>query len=210
MATMSDLLSVVDVAFETTALGLARWPDPHAGRSPSDDEYSRVTEPDKWRILGARVDAWLVALERLDLATIDRDEEIEWTDDPRTSICRTDVATPKAPNGLRLVVARSRIKDIEDAGVTVAVGNPATYVTAIPPCGCDACDHGSQSELASLDRYLASVVSGVFRRLTADERIITVIEAGGWSATGPTTLDEVNAILDHPVGWTELSGAAWL
>src|SRR4051794_31632987 len=58
----ADLVAAVDAAFAFTGRGLLRWADPHQARSPRDEKYSRVTNPAKWRIVGARADAWLVAL----------------------------------------------------------------------------------------------------------------------------------------------------
>ena len=74
-----DLLTAVDSEFEVTGASLVGWPDPHDGRSPDNDEYSRVTNPARWLILGARTDAWLVALERLGLATIERNVIVQAT-----------------------------------------------------------------------------------------------------------------------------------
>jgi hypothetical protein len=58
-------------------------------------------------------------------------------------------------------------------------------------------------------------VRGSFRRLTRGERNITVIEDGGWRASGFRTTarrigHQVDAILADPNGWDELSGLSWL
>jgi hypothetical protein len=57
-----ELLAAVDAAFAVTGRGLIPWPHPHPDRAPLDEEYSRVLDAAKWRIIGARAEAWLVAL----------------------------------------------------------------------------------------------------------------------------------------------------
>jgi hypothetical protein len=78
VVTEAELLASVDAAFEVTRVGLVLWPDPHPDRSPLDHEYSRTTDPNKWRIIGARADAWLVALVEASLATVERDAAVDW------------------------------------------------------------------------------------------------------------------------------------
>jgi Family of unknown function (DUF6226) len=203
------LLAAVDAAFEITGRGLARWPDPHADRSPRDDEYSRLNDPGKWRLVGARADAWLVALTDTGLAAVEHDTSIQWRATPGTVISRSDRIVPFAAGALSLVVARSRLGDIDDAGVTLGVGDPAICVTWFPHCGCDACDSGSQDELDRLDAYVSSIVSGAFRRLFAGDREITVLGDGVWSASGTFGRHEVDAIAADPTGWNEVGGSAW-
>jgi hypothetical protein len=205
----SELLSAVDAAFEVTGRGLARWPDPQPDRPPLDEEYSRVTNAGKWRIVGARADAWLVALADARLAAVERDEDVHWKAAPRTAISRTDRLVPYAAGARPLVVARSRIDGTDDAGVTLGVGHPAVCVARIPSCGCDACDSGAQPEIDQLDAVILPVVLGAFRRLSKGSGVITVFGDGSWSATGVRARD-VPAILAEPSGWDELSGTSWL
>ena len=209
MVSEAELLAAVDAAFEITARGLEPWPDPHPDRPPLDAEYSRVTNPGKWRIIGARADAWLVALADTGLALVDGDTPVHWRAPPGTAISRTDQAVPYATGALPLVVARSRIEDIDDAGVTLGVDRPAVCVTWIPCCGCDACDDGAQYELDQVDAHILSIVSGRFRRLTKGDREITVSGDAEWSATDLAPC-HVPAILANPRGWDEISGTSWL
>ena len=72
MAEVAVLRERVEAVFEETSRGLPRWPDPHPNRSTMPDEaYSRVTDAAKWRILAARTDAWIAALVRAGLATVE-------------------------------------------------------------------------------------------------------------------------------------------
>jgi hypothetical protein len=207
--TETELLAAVDAAFEITGRGLAQWSDPHPDRSSLDEEYSRLTDPGRWRIIGARIDAWLLALVDAGLAAVEREAAIRWRVKPGTVISRTERLAPAAAGALPLVVARSRLGDIDDAGVTLGVGDPANCLAWFPECGCDACDSGSRDELDRLDDHVRSIVSGAFRRLSARDREITVI-GKGWSASGKFDRYEIDAIIADPTGWDEVAGTSWL
>lgn len=216
MADVEELQAAVEAAFLQTGRGSARWPDPNPDRSLMPDEaYSRVTNPAKWRILGNRTDAWLIALVRAGLATVEPDAAVTWATQARPVISRAERAIPVATGALELVFAHSRIGDVDDAGVVLGVGIPAECVNWFPNCGCDACDSGSQNELDHLDSHILGVVTGSFRRLTHREAVITVIGDGGWSATGFSRTRrrigrQVEAVLANPRGWNELTGSSWL
>lgn len=207
---MAALVATVERAFTQTSAGLARWPDPHPDRSPADEEYSRLLDPAKWRIVGARADAWLVALVDAGLAVVEPDAAITWRTKPGPVISRAERAVPLAAGALPLIVAHSRLGEVDDGGVVLGIGHPAACITWFPDCGCDACDSGSQNELDHLDAHLVGIVSGAFRRLSDGTREITVIGDGGWSASGRFARREVDAVLADPDGWNELAGTSWL
>lgn len=207
---MAALIATVERAFTQTSAGLARWPDPHPDRSPADEEYSRLLDPAKWRIIGARADAWLVALVDTGLAVVEPNAAITWQTKPRLAISRADRAVSLAAGALPLVVAHSKLGDVDDAGVVLGVGHPVVCITWFPECGCDACDSGSQTELDYLDTHIVGIVTGVFRRLSDGTREITVIGDGGWSASGRFARREIDAVLADPDGWNELAGTSWL
>ena len=184
MTTEPELLTAVELAFEITGRGLRPWPDPHPDRSPLAEQYSRLLDPAKWRIIGARSDAWSKALTDNGVAVIERDVSVDWQDPPGPAITRTDRIVPVAAGALPIVVARSRLDDIDDAGVVLGVGHPSVLVALFPDCGCDACDSGSQDELDHLDRHMLGIVAGRFRRLTRRGRQITTIDADGSSGSG--------------------------
>lgn len=165
MDRFAQLLVDVDAAFATTARGLRQWDDPHPDRMPLDEEYSRVLDPAKWRIICARVDAWIAALVAAGLALVERDVDVAWIDPPGTVVYRTDRLVPTRSGALPIVFARSRIEGVEDAGVTIGAGDPAATVEMIPDCGCDACDSGSDDVLEQIDRSIGGVVRGEFRHL---------------------------------------------
>jgi hypothetical protein len=210
MVTEHQLFATVGTAFAMARRGLAQWPDPHPDRSPQDEEYSRLTDPAKWRIVGARANAWVTALVDLGLAEAHTDVQLRWHEPPGTVVSRAARVTPRAAGAIPLIVARSRLGHVDDAGVTLGAGHPAVCIAGIPDCGCDACDSGSQDALDELDDYIFSVVSGAFRRLSSGEREITVIGGGRWGASGRFARGDVGAILDNPAGWDEVAGASWL
>ena len=95
MVSESRLLEVVDQAFRTTARGLDRWPDRHADpqggrREPFDEEYSRLTDPARYRLIEARVDAWIAALEELGVASCRRRVNVGWSTAAARFVTRTD------------------------------------------------------------------------------------------------------------------------
>lgn len=209
MVTEIELLGAVDAAFKVTRRGLASWPDPHPDRLPHDEEYSRLADPTKWRIIGARADAWLAATADLGLVTVQRDVKVQWAALPSTVVSRTDRSTPHATGALPLVLARSQVGTVDDAGITLGVGDPAICMAWFPHCGCDACDSGSQDVLDDLDAHIRGVVTGAFRRLSSGDREVTIIGHGQRSASGVRGRD-VDAVLADPAGWDELAGTSWL
>jgi hypothetical protein len=221
---MGHVMTALQAAFARTAAGLEHWDDPHPppDRIVAEEEYSRVTNPSRWCIVGARADAWIDALVEVGLATVERDADPRWVEPPPTVVTRTDLVTPSIDGGLPLVICRSRIEDVPDAGVTLGAGDPAVRLAFIPDCGCDACDSGSQDVLEHLDSYVRSVVTGEFRSLRRGRQSIMVLEDGGWqgsnvaSRRGGRTRDRVAKILagptrwDGPNGWDEVTGPSWL
>lgn len=210
MVTEQELLVAVDAAFKETGRGFDPWPDPHGEEGPADDEYSRLTDPGRYRIIGARADAWMQALAALGLATVDRGATVRWLSEVGVVFHRTDVVEPNAAGAWPLVVSRSRLGDVPDAGVWLGRQVPATTVVWLPQCGCDACDSGSDAELGQLDRHIGGIVTGSYRHLSRRGREITALGSREWAASGLGAGDDVQAILDHPAGWDVAQGASWL
>jgi hypothetical protein len=76
------LLAEVDRAFQVSGADTPGWPDPHPDRSPAEDEYSRCSNPGKYRILDTRIEAWAQVLSR-GLATVEEMPAGPWIDAPR-------------------------------------------------------------------------------------------------------------------------------
>lgn len=206
---MNDLERAVDGAFARTARGLSSWPDPHPDRSPLKEEYSRVLDPSKWRIVEARAEAWCQAAVEVGVATLERDADVLWAKDGPAPYRRIDRLVPHVAGGLPLVLAYAGLGGTVHAGITIALGDPAVVVGRSPDCGCDACDSGSDNELDHVDEQIRMVVSGEVRHLTAGDRTI-VSFSNGWSASGSFGRQEVQTILAGAAGWDEVSGPSWI
>ncbi len=207
---MQLLTDAVDAEFAVTASDHHGWPDPHPDRSPADEEYSRVTGPSRWRILGDRADAWTSVLAGHGLAMVEPRVAVAWAASGSfPDVTRADRLVPSASGAVSLVIARSRIDSVPDAGVTLGVSDPAIPFAWIPDCGCDACDSGSQDALDELDSYIGAIVDGSFRYLWRGARNIMVTGDGMRRGSGLRGR-EVAAVLADPAGWREISGVSWL
>ena len=150
---------------------------------PREEEYSRVTNPQRWEILAVRAEAWLEALTDAGLAEMEPEADVVWQEPPRIDVARTIRAVPRVPGAIPLVVAMTGFEEVEWPGVAIGAGDPATVLEVIPDCACDACDSGSQDALDVLDEYVLSVVTGAFRKLWRGRQEITVYSEHhmGWS-----------------------------
>lgn len=157
-------------------LALASWPDPHPGMtSPRREEYSRVTEPERFRIGPARARAWAntladvpgVQIERLAPAPLDEDGHLGRFD-------RGVRLTSSRPGTLPLLLLERDVR-VAGSGATLAVLHicvvePTIAIDRVPDCGCDACDSGSADLLCQVDDTIGHVVGGPF----------VVLRSSGW------------------------------
>lgn len=210
MVTGGDLGATVDRAYAELGRELPRWPDPWPDRSPPEDAYARVTNPQKWWIIGARFAAWMRALEDTGLARIRRDVDVTWMSPPGPQISGCDEVVPVAAGAQRVVVAHSHLGGLADGGIVLGVGARVVSVGIFPDCGCDACDSGSAAELARIDACMAGIVGGTFRCLTRRSAVLTTFGDGAWSASPAMKRVQRERVLADPAGWDELSGSPWL
>jgi hypothetical protein len=201
-----ELIEAVEVAFERLSFDLTRWPDPHPDRNPDDSEYERVTNAERYRIVGARAEAWAVAVAQLGLA--DSQGRVEWVEPPQTDFRRPVMIVPNAVGALPVVIARHRLGDCDDAGLTLGVGSPALPIMFLPDCGCDACDSGSQDLIDVVDEYFHAIVTGKFRRLSKGDRVITIV--GDRRSCSNINRRRTDAVLKHPENWDDITGTSWL
>lgn len=126
---MAEFQRAVDEAFDRRAADLPRWADPHPDRMPFDEEYSRVTDPERWRIVPARAEAWCEAAVALGAGTLQRDVAVRWATDVRMPFERVDRLVPRRPDAVPLVLGYSAFEHEEGpAGVTLGIGDPAVVV----------------------------------------------------------------------------------
>jgi len=189
----------------------ASWPDPHEGGSPSQDEYSRVTEPARYRIVGARADAWARALVSLELATEERtDAPAGWRGPVGATASRL---VPHAAGALPLIVVRGEFENTPDTVVVLhADAAEPLYLGIEPDCGCDARDRGSEDLLEAIDDLYIDVIAGDFVHVSGPG---WTARAGRnrWETSGdvPDDMEKVfaDATAGRPTPFSVVTGAAW-
>lgn len=197
------LLPAVESHFAARPDGLATWPDPHPDRDPPEEEYSRCLDPGKYRIIGARVQAWATALAEAQIAA------------------RVDHASgfdivPRRPGAVPITVAITGFEGLADNGLTLSVDSPGGSVELLrlPDCGCDACDSGSADLLTQVDEFFLHVLDGGVYKITGGRGREVTTAYQGWSASGSFRGDEAEQwIADARAGrsrYEVLSGTPWL
>ncbi|MCV7524892.1 DUF6226 family protein [Micrococcus luteus] len=153
-----------EVARRYAALDLPAWPAPHPdGAPPREEEYSRVTDPQRYRIAGARARVWAEVLAEAGAAVAP--DPVRGI--PLAEAGRADLAVP-VDGALRVAppagvdgaspwwLLETDVPQDDDGGVLpvlrVAVGAPGQVHALLPDCGCDACDPGSDELLEAVDQ----------------------------------------------------------
>jgi hypothetical protein len=156
------------VAVSYDRLGMPSWPNPHPGTaSPREEEYSRVTDPGRYRIVHARSRMWAdrlgdlpgIQVETLAPAPLDAEGRLGRFD-------RGVRVTSSRPGTLPLLLLErdAPLSDQEAslAVLYVSVVRPEVAVAFLPVCGCDACDPGSDDVLDAVDEAIGNVIGGPF------------------------------------------------
>lgn len=152
-----------------TAMDPRPWPPPREPMdSPRDEEYSRVTDPARYRIVHQRATAWAEAAEALLGATYEAVPIPDGDDAPtswRVPVASSwRLASPRPGTiPLHLHATASPQPTGMLTGLVVAVGRPGFDLELIPDCGCDACDWGSDGLLEQVDELIAAVLTGELR-----------------------------------------------
>jgi Family of unknown function (DUF6226) len=173
-------------SFAVTGATTPPWPDPHPdGQMPLQEEYSRCLNPGKYRLLAARLEAWLHALTRLGLGVAHEVPNLDqaWRDGPVDDIDHAISVRPVREGALSLLVGFQEFDGVLDAAVVLGAGEPAVWLLTQPVCGCDACDDGSDYLLDELDDHVLAVVTGELVHV-ASKRGTIVATRSGWSADG--------------------------
>lgn len=162
----SELQARVAVSFE--GLDLPSWPDPRPDRaSPREEEYSRVTDPARYRIVHARAQVWAAVLVNAVGASAERLTPPSAPGDDRFGAFERGVRlVPDRPGALPLVLLERNVAT-EAGGATYAVleigvARPDVVVETHPDCGCDSCDSGSSDLLDAIDATIDAVVGGPY------------------------------------------------
>lgn len=146
------------------------WPPPRAGdEPPRDEEYSRCTDPGRYRVVHERGRLWAEVLGELPGVTVEEtgpggiptlagDPPLTPTPYERGLRVRCD-----RPGTLPLLLLERSVPqgDGQDQAVLhVCVGDPRAGLTSQPGCGCDACDDGSEAMLGAIDDQVLVAVGG--------------------------------------------------
>ena len=154
------------VAVSYDRLGMPSWPDPHpGGEPPASEEYSRVSAPERYRIVQARASAWVECLsavpgieaEPIAPAAINEARQM-------SSVIRAVRLSSTRPATLPLLLVAREVP-LEGAAGTMTVldicaARTSVVLGMLPDCGCDACDSGSDSLLEAIDDTISDFVSG--------------------------------------------------
>lgn len=207
----APLLAAVDEAFVETGRDTPGWPDPHPDREPREEEYSRVTDAGRYRILGARVDAWSRALSGSGLADTVAASDQPWVGGyhigARHPVRRL---APRRPGGLSILFATTHV-DGAPFGLEVGLGRgeelPVT-LDLVPDCGCDACDSGSADLLEVVDGWVLTVARGGVVHARRGTHCATRT-LDGWSATEVPDASWLDESARVPEGVERWVGAPW-
>jgi hypothetical protein len=206
------LLPAVDEAFARLRGDLADWPDPRPdGRRPAEEEYSRVTDPERYRLLGARADAWIEVLTARGTASavVTDPDQVAWVGSIHGRFDRVTVLHGRA--GTQPVsVAWAPSQSAEEAFVQVGVGQPAHVLESQPDSGCDACDTGSADLLETVDGAFILALDGGVYVVREDDRVVRRT-LDGWSSSG---VSDAERWLDDAVAGRRtdgvVAGEPWL
>ncbi|MDY6054530.1 DUF6226 family protein [Micrococcus sp.] len=157
-----------EVARRFAALDMPSWPAPHAEDSaPAEEEYSRVSEPERYRIVIERARLWAQVLAEAGAVVVPEAVRsapaFPWNpeEEPVQRALRVD--PPAGVAGAAPWWLLESDVPQNDGGtlpvLRVAVGRPDQVREALPDCGCDACDPGSADLLDAVDEAVLGAVS---------------------------------------------------
>ncbi|KQO47679.1 MULTISPECIES: DUF6226 family protein [unclassified Frigoribacterium] len=204
----TDVIAEVTRRFDSHSSAGKQWNDPHEHSDIVEEEYSRVTEPERYAVVGARARSWIDALEGLGLGTAQIVEAPPWAYGP--SAARAVRVTPVTVDALSILVVMGSTEGIEDT-VALGVGDPAVLIGMEPFCGCDACDSGSDYLLTAIDDMFTGIMDGGFLYAEGKDWKLTV-GVNGWSASGSQDFDSLidKARAGTSIGRLMITGGPWL
>ena len=209
---IQDVIAEVARRFDSHPSAGTGWDDPHEHGDVAAEEYSRVTAPERYAVVGARAMAWVDALADLQLATTQAVDVPSTVHDPASA--RAALVTPAATGALPILVVLGSMEGVEDSVVTLAVGEPPVSIGMEPSCGSDACDDGSDRLLAAIDERFTAIVDGSL--LYAEGKGWTlIVGVDGWSGScSGTRSPDFEALVKGArsgasIGHRMITGAPW-
>lgn len=159
-------------------LGLPSWPAPRPpGVEARPEEYERVTDAARYRVVHGRARVWAEVLGELPGIAVDRLADTELAGSGRAGRFDRGVrVTCDRPGTLPVLLLERDGEAFEDRGLVpglqISLLRPDLDVELLPDCGCDACDFGSADLLEAVDDTLVEVLSGPF----------AILRGPGWSS----------------------------
>lgn len=206
----ASLLPAVDEAFARLRGDLADWPNPHpGGRAAAEEEYSRVTDPGRYRLVAVRADAWVEAMVAAGLGVAEPVDPatVRWSGEQHLVPSRSTVLRG-APGTQPVVVGTFE----DETFLRVGVGDPVEVLELQPDCGCDACDSGSADLLETVDSAFVLALSGGVYVVREGERVVRR-SLDGWGSNGVDSTDADRWLADAAAGRRTdgvVAGDAWL
>ena len=139
-----------------------------------------MTEPERYRLLAARADAWVEAVVAAGLGEAEDVDpgSVTWVEARHRPRSRTTVVRGR-PGTQPVVVANLQ----DETFVQVGVGDPAEVLELQPDCGCDACDTGSADLLDTVDDAFVLALGGGVLVVREGDRVVRRT-LDGWSSSG--------------------------
>ncbi|MBA3743787.1 DUF6226 family protein [Sporichthya sp.] len=188
----SVLRAAVRDAFKITGQTTPAWADPRPnGEVPSEAEFEGCEDPEKFRIIAARAEAWVTALTQTGLAEAERLEASDdlWKEVPETGpAIRVVRLRPQRESAIPLIFGFCWLQGEPEARVVLGAGEPAAVVGILPLCECDACDVGSNLLLEDFDDAVLNVVTGQLVHVTTERFVAHT------SLQGPVVAGELSGM----------------
>jgi hypothetical protein len=156
------------VAASYDRLGMPSWPNPHPGKaSPTEEEYSRVTDAGRYRIVHARARMWAGRLGKLSGVQVEVLAPAPLDAEGRLGRFDRGVRVTSSRPGTLPLLLLERDTPLLDQETSLAVLHasvvrPEVVTATLPNCGCDACDWGSDDLLDAVDQAIGNLVGGPF------------------------------------------------
>ncbi|WP_166844166.1 DUF6226 family protein [Isoptericola sp. BMS4] len=191
---------------EYARAGMPSWPPPRPdGAEAREEEYSRVSDVHKYRVVHARARAWTTALADLPGVRVEHRGPVDgvaqaYSDLPG-SFDRATHLTCDRSGTLPLVLLERDAVSYEHGDsvdlLQITVGEPPFPVDMQPDCGCDACDVGSAGLLEAIDDRVVEIVGGPF----------VTVRGRRWSATWHPDGGGMSGSPRAPHGFTSVMAA---
>ena len=133
--------------------------------SPRDEEYSRITDPSRYRGVHVRARLWASVLEEVPRRPFERLEPVAGDAFGRRWFRSRGMPAPAQPDAVRCCSCSVRCLSSRGRGISrswTSPSRPDVVVASQPDCGCDACDSGSDDLLRAIDEAITPIIGGPY------------------------------------------------